>query len=1301
MTMSPSSSTGRASAWGELLSGLPPALELPTSRPRSADQPFRAQRLSAPLPGPLAARLDAAAKDLGAERGDMALAACALMLLRTTRQPDLVLLALGGKEGATLLPVRLDLSGDVTFSRLVSLIQAGLARARSAGEIDPQALARELGTTPSGLFQVAAGSCAESWSIEDRLRGLDLVLVLEERADGLFWTIETNAELFDAERTKRMLGHMATLLEGALAAPDVPLRRLPFLRGDERRLVLEEFNAKTRDFPLQATLHGLFEERVRTQPQAVAAVHRGESMTYAELDARANQLAHHLLGLGVTTNSIVGISCERSFEMVVGLLGITKAGGAYLPMDPAYPKERIELMVSDSKVAVIVTQRRLSDSLPKTDARRVFLDAERNTLDKLPTTAPMNTAGATDRAYVIYTSGSTGAPKGVVLNHRGRVNNFLDFNTRFDVGPTDCLIALASLSFDMCAYDVFGTLAAGATIALPAQESMQSPAAWAELLNTAEVTLWHTAPAMLKMLVDHLEAHPDQTPTHLRLVLLGGDWIPVDLPDRLRALKPDVRVISMGGATECSMDSTIYEVRAVDPSWNSIPYGEPMWNQLAFVLDDQLEPLPIGVPGELYLGGIGVGDGYLERPELTAERFLPNPFGSPVKGDDNPRMYRTGDLARWMPDGNLELLGRVDNQVKIRGYRIELGEIEARLREHPALKEGVVVARPDATGEKRLVAYLVQDPEWTGPDEDTAAGDAASEQVEQWQAVYDNAYAKNASADVEDPTFNIVSWDSSYTNQALPEEEMRVWVDQTIDRIARHRPRRALEIGCGMGLLLFRLAPEAEFYMGTDFSQVALDYVRTHAERLDLPQVKLDSRWADDFRGIDENSLDAIILNSIILDFPSMDYLMDVLRGSVRAVRPGGVIFVGDVRSRPLLRAYQADVQLFQAPEELSTEGLRSRLARLLRQEEELVIDPQFFQWVAQTIEGLGRVQIQLKRGSFANELNAFRYDVTLYVGEAAKCPEGPAEQLDWADVGTLSALEEFLAQRAEGNLVISEVPNARTLSGVNAAVLLGAKDAPATAGALRRAVAAAVAGQGGINPEEVWDLAERLGWQCDLRWSASSVEGRFDIALYRSKKGAAADPVVLFETGHPVETGAKASDFANNPMAGKLSRQLGPAVKSALAAELPEYMVPTVFVPLEALPLSPNGKVDRKALPEPDTSRPDVEVPYAAPTTPLEEVVTEVWVDVLGLDRIGVDDPFLDLGGHSLSAVQIQARLGEVFPFEIPLPEIFETKTIANLARRIAALGHQEGVDAEEIAHMLQEIDQLSDEEIESQTNP
>ncbi len=680
--------------WSEKLAGRPPALELPTSRARPPEATSARTRLAFSLPAELVRTLRTVAEEAGLTPFDGLIAAFGAFLFRTTRQGDLLL---GLREGERFSALRLALTGKTTFRELLDTVRHELQECRARALPLRELLKVAHSTRPDNLFQVLVSS--DKLTAKDS-QGYDLVLALHKGPGA--GTLVYDAELFDPRVAERMLGHVTTLLGAALAEPERALGELALLTAAEKKTILETWNETEVDFPRELCLHELFEERVRHCPDAPAVVHDGRRLTYAALDARANVLAQHLRKLGVGPNVLVGICVERSFEMVIGLLAIAKAGGAYLPMDPAYPRERLAFMLADSGVSVLLTQRTMRALLPEpeTEIQLVLIDETRSSADR---SAPTSDVGPADLAYVIYTSGSTGKPKGVVLDHRGRVNNFLDFNRRFAVGTGDALIALASLSFDMCAYDVFGTLAAGATIVLPRQDEMQDARAWARLMQHERVTIWHTAPAMLRMLVDHCETDPTLVPEALRLVLLGGDWIPVSLPDRLRALVPDARVISMGGATECSMDSTIFEVEEVDPTWRSIPYGKPMANQTAYVLDEDLQPVPVLTPGELYLGGIGVGKGYFRRPELTAERFLADPFG----GEPGARMYRTGDLARWLEDGNLELLGRVDNQVKIRGYRIELGEIEARLRAHPAVREGVVVARADASGEKRLVAYFV------------------------------------------------------------------------------------------------------------------------------------------------------------------------------------------------------------------------------------------------------------------------------------------------------------------------------------------------------------------------------------------------------------------------------------------------------------------------------------------------------------------------------------------------------------------------------------------------------------------
>jgi amino acid adenylation domain-containing protein len=546
--------------------------------------------------------------------------------------------------------------------------------------------------------------------------------------DRLLLRFTYRPDLFDRGSVEVLGARLLRLLESAAATPERPIGSLDVLSAAERRRILEEWNDTTRPL-VPATLPDLFVAQAERTPDAIAVVFEGKSLSYGALNRAANQVAHRLRKCGVGPESVVGLCLNRSLEMIVGLLGILKAGAAYLPLDPAYPEQRLAGMLAQTATRVLVTEESLAARFAGLGPHAVVLGAAADPTGDLPAAAGPagddgsggsagsaddagsardvrdagNRVGPADLIYAIFTSGSTGQPKAVLLDHRGRVNNFTDFNRRFAVGPGDRLLALSSLSFDMSAYDLLGVLAAGATVVLPGPEEAREPAAWAELIARHRVTLWHSVPAMLEMLLDHLAVHPGQSLAPLRLVLLGGDWIPVTMPDRVRRHGTGIEVISLGGATEVSMDSVIYRVGDVAPGWRSIPYGRPMANQTAYVLDPELEPVPVGVVGELHLGGAGVGWGYLGQAGLTAARFVPDALAG-MPGD---RLYKTGDLARTFADGTVELLGRLDNQIKIRGLRVEVGEIEATLRRLPGVREAVVTARPDGRGERRLVAYVV------------------------------------------------------------------------------------------------------------------------------------------------------------------------------------------------------------------------------------------------------------------------------------------------------------------------------------------------------------------------------------------------------------------------------------------------------------------------------------------------------------------------------------------------------------------------------------------------------------------
>lgn len=502
--------------------------------------------------------------------------------------------------------------------------------------------------------------------------------------------VDYDTGLFRAGTVHRLMRHYANLLDGGLTVPGMPVARLPLLHGDELTTVLVNWNDTRAAFPVgDGTVHGAFARQAALRPDAIAVVDGDVPMTFAAVDAAANRLAHRLRAGGVTRGTRVGTCLHRSADFLVAVLAVMKAGGAYVPLDPAYPPARLSTMVRDAHCVTVLTEAEPATALP------FPMTAIDHSGDDDPG-PPDGAVGPDDLCYVIYTSGSTGRPKGIALRHGGVLNNLLDLDTRYAVGPGDSVLALSSLSFDMSVYEFLGVTVAGATVIVPRPDRARNPSHWVELIAAHRVTVWNSAPALLELLVSQAErAGADLS--SLRLALLGGDWIPVPLPDRLRAHAPALRFIALGGATEASIHSTLYEVGRVDLSWTSIPYGRPMANQRVYVLDSEMQPVPPGVAGELYLAGDGLARGYTGDPALTAARFVEWTYG-PVTGE---RLYRTGDLVRFGADGLLELLGRMDFQVKVRGVRIETGEVEAAVRRHRSVRAVAVTAN------RNLVAYVV------------------------------------------------------------------------------------------------------------------------------------------------------------------------------------------------------------------------------------------------------------------------------------------------------------------------------------------------------------------------------------------------------------------------------------------------------------------------------------------------------------------------------------------------------------------------------------------------------------------
>ncbi|MCC5658523.1 amino acid adenylation domain-containing protein [Nostoc sp. XA010] len=1254
-------------------------LNLPTDRPRLAVQTYQGARQPLQLSKSLSEALLALGQQEGVTLFITLLAAFQVLLYRYTQQEDI---AIGSPianrnrseiEGligffVNSLVLRTDLSGNPTFRELLSRVKDVALGAYAHQDLPFEKLVEELhperNLNQNPLFQVVfalqnapmsalelTGLTLSPLPFDTETTRFDLEFHLWEpntknglwvdNSEGISGFVIYSTDLFDDATITRMLGHFQTLLEAIVANPEQRIAQLSLLSQSEQHNLLVQWNNTQLNYPQDKCIHQLFEKVAEQNPDAIALVFGDDKLTYKDLNIRSNQLAHYLKKLGVKTEVLVGLCVERSFDMVIGMLGILKAGGAYLPLDPSYPSERLDFMLKDAQVSALLTHERWLERLENSNSNIICLDKACKIIaqeieDNLPSEVAAN-----NLAYVIYTSGSTGKPKGVQIEHRGLLNLVFWHQKAFAVSPLDRVTQIAGVAFDASSWEIWPYLSAGASIYIVDDEIRRSPEYLRDWLISQKITIaFLPTPIAEKVLL--LDFPEDAA---LRILLTGGDKL-----NQYPLASHFFQVYNNYGPTENTVVTTSGHISVKNKDNLAPAIGSAIANIQVYILDKYLQPVPIGVPGELYTSGDGLARGYLNRPNLTAECFISHSFTNKLKA----RLYKTGDLVRYRVDGNIEFLGRVDEQVKIRGYRIELGEIEAVLSQHPAVQQTVVIIHEDDE-EKRLVAYLVAKAEYSSEQENVELMQLQNEQVLQWQMLYDETY--NQPAADSDPTSNFIGWNSSYTNQPIPIEQMNEWVNNQVAQILTLQPKRVLEIGCGTGLILFRIAPHCTKYWGTDFSPVSLNYIQQQLEKQEIPQVTLYQQTATDFEKVETAAFDAVILNSVIQYFPTIDYLIRVLEGAVRATAPGGFIFIGDVRSLPLLEAFHASVQLYEAEPFLTRSELGQRVQMQIFQETELVIDPAFFNAIKQCFPQISNVQIQLLRGRDHNELTQFRYNVILHIDDGTINNIKNNLEMNWSEENlTVSAVRQLLIETKPEILCINNVPNARVMAAVKTAKWLSDVEGFKTVGQMRKALQELE--NIGVEPEDFYILD--INYKVDITWSHSSIEGRYDVVFVRQNR---IGKRAIFR--HSTTHYHSWQSYANNPLQAKAARKLVPQLQTYTAQKLPEYMIPSAFVILESLPLTANGKVNRRALRAfYYDAKPQLSENYIAPRTPVEQVLMKIFAEVLGLKRVGIYDNFFELGGHSLLATQLVSRVRDGLRVELPLRSIFEAPTIAQISK-------------------------------------
>nr|WP_224770130.1 non-ribosomal peptide synthetase [Mycobacterium simulans] len=1247
--------------WRAELAGVPEQISLPTDRPRPTQQTFDGDLVPFTIDPRLRQQIEQRAWETGTTTSMVLQAALAVLLRKLGAGDDLTIgCPIAGRTDQSLAGLigffvntwvlRVDTSGNPRFRELLEQVRAKALAAYENQDAPFERLVELLNPSRSAahhpLFQVSLvlqnnplpqvelpGLSIETLPAPTNTAKFDLHIELVDlpaiagQPQPLPGTIEYATDLFDRDTVEKFAAYYLRILHAVGEDPRRRIDLIDILDAAERSQMLG-------DVPIAAppaTVPQLFAAQVDRNPDAVAVVCAGGSSTYRELDAAANRLAHWLTGVGVGAGDVVALLLERSTEAVIAILAVLKTGAAYLPIDPAHPDARIAFMLGDATPVAAVTTTDLAGRLDGHQVRVVDIN---DFTDSVHTAHPLNHPNPDDIAYILYTSGTTGVPKGVAVTHHNVAALFTSMSQGLTAAPNQVWTQCHSYAFDFSVWEIWGALLHGGRLVVVPEAVTRSPADLLALLASERVNVLSQTPSAFYGLQAAEAAQPELgRQLALDAVVFGGEALQ---PQRLGGWLDNhpglPRLINMYGITETTVHATWREIVEPDTHSSTSPIGIAGYGEALFVLDAGLCPVAPGVAGELYIAGTGVGCGYWRRAALTAARFVACPFMI------GTRMYRTGDLVRRGADGQLQYVGRADDQVKIRGYRIECAEIEAVLASHPRVAQSAVIAHSANTGDQHLVGYVVLDRQATL----TREPEHEDHLVQQWRGIYDNLYTGSTRPALGE---DFSGWNDSYTGAAIPLEQMREWRDATVARITALGPRRVLEIGVGSGLLLARLAPTAAEYWGTDLSAHTIETLKSAVAQENWGnRVRLRAQPAHRDDGLPNGHFDVVVLNSVIQYFPSAGYLLDVLATALRLLAPGGALFVGDVRNLTLLQAFTVGT--------LCTDGvndgaavLRERVRREMLADKELLLAPEFFTALPQHLADIAAVDVQLKDMQAVNELSGYRYDVVL---RKAPIPTRSVAQFPtqpWQQLKSLAALRNYLTSQRPSELRVTGVPHAGIWTDIAMTQALARAHDRLPVSQLRADLPAPE----GVLPHQCHLLGQELGYTAAVTWSATA--GLMDLIYTQGPTEAALSDVYL-----PATAVGSITQYVNDPSATEVVAGL----RRFAVARLPEFMMPAAIMAVESLPLTVNGKLDRKALPAPEFTSGSV---YREPRDRRERVLAALFGEVLGLERVGIDDGFFELGGDSISSMQVVARARAAGVVCTPR-DIFTERTVAGVAR-------------------------------------
>jgi amino acid adenylation domain-containing protein/thioester reductase-like protein len=1233
-----------------------PMLELPMARTRPRVARFVGARHEALVAEDLAARLEKTARGARASLYMVLATAFAIVLHRYSGQTDIVFgspaanradpeaeTAFGLYVNTVVLRVEIDRSctvGEVLrrvrMAALGALQHQAVPFDRIVERLSPH---RALSHSPvvQVMFALQSGTgaplCLRGLAVAplaagDEVARFDLEFSVWRTAEGLKLRLVRNVDTLDHGSGERFLGHFTRVLAACAGTPDQRIGGIEMLEPAEAA----QLSARERQ-PVPAgadvCLHSLFERQCAISPDAVAVSDAGTELTFGELDRWATRLSGALISRGVAPGDVVGICTERSVALAVATLAVLKVGAAFLPLDPADPHERRAFMLQDARVGVVVVSSQTRSRLAGAGA--ILVDVAAAPPGIVP---PVPATLASDLAYVIYTSGSTGRPKGVEIEHRNVVNTLCACRDLLGFGPAERGLVLAASTFDVFYYELFAPMLSGGRSHLVTRDETLDPARIVPLLQDA--TSFQAVPGLMDHLVTALAAQNVQRCAGMRLVMTGGDVVQPALIQTLHDVFPEAIVCVTYGPTETAIFCACHVAKRGAPSAGH-PIGVPLPGAVVRIGDAAGLPLPVDVNGEIWIGGAGVGRGYLHRPGETAARFVTL---------DGERFYRSGDRGRLTPETSIEFLGRADRQVKVRGFRVEPAEIETILEAAPGVDRGLVVVDGANLSDQRLCAFVTPH----GPSLGRRAARLDERHIKGWRDVFETTYASRRRHMSGENDFT--GWNSTLTGEPLPLDHMEDWLDGTLrqirSRVAANRLRErslsVLEIGCGTGLVLAHLAGQCTRYAATDISPRALADLRARLAERALDHVDLHEADANHLDAVGAD-FDIVIVNSVAQYLPSLTRLRSLIDDALNRLRPGGFVFLGDVRNLALLETFHVALEAERLAGAPAADVLRCARERM-EAEQELVLNPRFFTEGLADAERVALVEAEPRRGRFPNEMTRYRYDVFLHRGPVA-ARIVPADWRSWEAEGwSAERVRQALAIEGGTPLALSAIPDDRLIDDVrrhaSLAAAAGAADGGRTAPNGR-----------GVVVDELRRLAEASDYVVRLSCLRGCRLGTFDAYFTRAADAwprwpATSERVVL----------------ANEPSLAAARRGLAVELAELLRRRLPEYMQPSSVTVFPAFPLLPNGKVDRAALPPPDAQ---AGRSYRPPATDEERLVARAWDEVLGARQRSTDDDFFTSGGTSLRAVRVSSLL-RARGANLSPQMIFDLRTIGRLAAELAS---------------------------------